>query len=143
MKAKILVFIIFILLISFAIYGYFRATPGAGNQENLPKIEISPASYDFGEIEFGKVVNYNFVVKNSGQETLEIKRIGTSCSCTTAKVSSQAIEPGQSAELMVAYDTAAMGDGPHGRGNQERIIYIKSNDPNNPQVNVTISAYVK
>lgn len=144
MNSKTLFFIIFILgLIAVIFYGYLKATAPAGNSENLPKIEISPASYDFGEIEFGKVVNYSFVVKNSGKAPLEIKRVATSCGCTTAKVSQQTIEPGQSAELLVTYDTAAMGDGPHGKGNQERIIYVKSNDPNSPQADVIISAYVK
>jgi len=144
MSSKILFFILFILgIIGVVAYGYLKATPGAGNQTNTPKIEISPASYDFKEIEFGKIVNYTFKIKNSGSEILEIERVATSCGCTTAKVSERKINPGQEAELLVAYDTAAMGDGPHGKGNQERIIYIKSNDPNNPQINVTISAYVK
>lgn len=130
-------------IIGVVAYGYFKATPPAGNNTILPKIGISPASYDFGEIEFGKVVNYDFVIKNSGQAPLEIKRVATSCGCTTAKVSLQTIEPGQSAELKVTYDTAAMGDGPHGKGNQERIIYIKSNDPKSPQAQVTLSAFVR
>ncbi len=144
MNQKLLFFAIFILgIIGVVAYGYLKATPEAGNQTNMPKIEISPGSYDFKEIEFGKIVNYTFKIKNSGNEILEIKRVATSCGCTTAKVSERKINPGQEAELLVVYDTAAMGDGPHGKGNQERIIYIKSNDPNNPQTNVTISAYVK
>ena len=141
---KILFFAIFILgIIGIIAYGYLKAIPPADNNKIMPKIEISPVSYDFGEVQFGKVVNYNFIVKNSGQTPLEIKRVATSCGCTTAKVSQRIIEPGQSAELLVIYDTAAMGDGPHGKGQQERIIYVKSNDPNSPQTNVTISAYVK
>lgn len=144
MNPKVLFSIIFVLgLIAVIFYGYSRATPPAGDSQNLPKIEISPAFYDFGEVEFGKVVNYNFIIKNSGKTPLEIKRVATSCGCTTAKISQQLIDPGQTAELAVVYDTAAMGDGPHGRGKQERIIYVKSNDPNNPQVNVIVSAYVK
>jgi len=144
MNSKILFSIIFVLgLTGVIFYGYIKATPPADNSQSSPKIEISPASYDFGEVEFGKILNYNFVIENSGQAPLEIKRVATSCGCTTAKTSQKAIEPGQSAELSVVYDTAAMGDGPHGKGQQERIIYVKSNDPNNPQANVTISAFVK
>ena len=144
MGSKFLFFIIFILgIIGVVTYGYMKATPGAGSQANMPKIEISPASYEFGEIEFGKIINYTFKIKNSGNETLEIERIATSCGCTTAEASERKISPGQEVDLLVIYDTAAMGEGPHGKGNQERIIYIKSNDPNNPQINVTISAYVK
>lgn len=144
MNSKVLFSIIFILgLIAVIFYGYQNATPPAGNNQDAPKIEIFPALYDFGEIEFGKIVNYIFKIKNSGNEILEIKRVATSCGCTTAKPSKTKINPGEEAELLVVYDTAAMGDGPHGTGSQERIIYIKSNDPANPQVDVTISAYVK
>ena len=144
MKSKILFSIIFILgLIAVIFYGYLKATPPAVSNENAPKIEISPASYDFGQIDFGKIIDYTFKVKNSGQEVLEIKRIATSCGCTTAKASKTSLNPGEETDLLVIYDTAAMGSGPHGTGNQERIIYIKTNDPNTPQINVSISAYVK
>ncbi len=144
MNSKALFFIIFVLgLAAVVFYGYSKAIPPAGNNQNAPKIEISPASYDFKEVEFGKIVNYTFKIKNSGQEVLEIKRVATSCGCTTAKVLNTSINPGEETDLLVTYDTAAMGSGPHGTGNQERIIYVKSNDPNNPQINATISAYVK
>jgi len=145
MGPKIKFFLILgIVSLGISVYGYFKAIPSPQNQTgNLPKIEITPLSYDFGEIEFGKIVNYNFKIKNSGQEVLEIKRVATSCGCTTANALKTKINPGEETELSVTYDTAAMGDGSHGKGSQERIIYIKSNDPVNPQVEAIISAYVK
>jgi len=146
MNKKILIFsiIIFIGIVGFIIYGYYQATPALIKETiSRPQIDISPESYDFGEIEFGKIVNFTFKVKNSGDEILEIKRIATSCGCTTAKINKDKINPGEEADVLVAYDTAAMGSGPHGKGQQERIIYIKSNDPANPQITTTINAYVK
>ncbi len=68
--------------------------------------------------------------------------MATSCACTSAKVTKEKIAPGKEADLNVTYDTGAMS-GPHGKGSQERIIYIKSNDPINPQAEVTIKAYVR
>ncbi len=68
--------------------------------------------------------------------------MATSCGCTTAKVSKEKINPGEEIELQVSYDTGAMS-GDHARGEQERIIYIKSNDPINPQVEAMIYADVK
>ena len=144
MNSKVLFSILFAAgLIAVIFYGYIKATPPASNAENAPKIEISPASYDAGQVDFGKIVNYTFKIKNSGQSPLEIKRIATSCGCTSAKASKTSLLPGEETDLLVTYDTAAMGSGPHGMGNQERIIYVKTNDPNTPQVNVSISAYVK
>lgn len=144
MKPKIWFFLILgIVILVLGGYGYFKAIPGVeDNSTNLPKIEIAPKSFDFGSIEYGKVVEYIFRVKNTGKEVLEIKKIATSCACTTGKINKEKINPGEEAELQVSYDTGAMS-GPHGRGEQERIIYVKSNDPVNPQVEVMIYANVK
>lgn len=142
MKVKIIFFVILISLILFAGYGYFRATSGVENQtDNLPKIEITPLSFDFGDIQYGQIVKYTFLVKNIGQEILEIKRIGTSCGCTKAEIAQEKIEPGDEAQLLVTYDTGAMS-GTHAKGRQERIIYIKSNDSVNPQIQTIIYANV-
>lgn len=132
-----------LVILGLAGYGYFKSTPGPENQaENRPKIEITPQFFNFGEVEYGQVVEYNFKVKNLGSEILEINRVATSCPCATAKIVKEKIEPGEEVELLVSYDSGAMS-GPHGKGKQERIIYVKSNDPVNPQVEVEIYADVK
>ena len=140
MKSKALLMVF--LILGLAGYGYFQATGGIKNQiQTGPKIEITPESFDFGEIEFGKVVEYTFKVRNTGSEILEIKRVATSCPCARAKILKEKIEPGEDVELLVIYDSGAMGL--HGKGRQERIIYVKSNDPINPQQEVKIYALVK
>lgn len=145
MKPKNKVFFIFgVIILALAIAGYFRATPGAEDQAGAqPGIAITPESFDFGEIDYSRIVESSFRIKNLGKEILEIKRVATSCACTTAEVLKDRIEPGEETELLVSYDTAAMGRSSHGMGKQERIIYVKSNDPLNPQVTVMIYAYVK
>ena len=125
-----------------AVFGYFKAIPEIENQTgDFPKIEITPKIFDFGEINYGNVVSYGFKVKNSGEGVLEIKRVATSCACTTAKIAKEKIEPGEEVELLVTYDSDAMPL--HGSGREERIIYLRSNDPANPQVEVRIYANVR
>lgn len=142
MKLKFF-FIITLVILGLAVYGYFQSIPGVDDQtENRPKIEITPEDFDFGEIQYGEIVQHTFKVKNLGNEVLEIKRVATSCACTTAKIGLEKINPGEEAELLVNYDTGAMS-GAHARGEQERIIYVKSSDPVNPQVEVIIYADVK
>lgn len=137
---KIIIFITIIIIIM--LVGYTKATLPATDLSGQPKIEITPLSFDFGEIEYGKVVESRFKVKNAGTETLEIKRVATSCGCTQAKVDKEKISPGEEAELKVVYDSGAMS-GSHAKGKQERIIYLKSNDPRQPQIEVMIYAEVK
>ena len=122
--------------------GYFKAVP-TSNKDEAPKIEVAPNSFDFGEIEFGKIAEYSFKLKNTGDQNLKISRVATSCACTSAKILQEELAAGQETELRVRYDTAAMGSGSHGKGRQERIIYIKSNDPVTPQIEVIIYAFVK
>ena len=143
LKIKIAL-ILGLIVFGIAGYGYFKSTPGpSGQLGNGPRIEINPQNYDFGETQFGQILEYSFTVTNLGGAPLEIKRVATSCACTKAKIDKQTLNAGEEAQLLVTYDTAAMGEGSHGKGKQERIIYVKTNDPNNPQVDVTIQAYVK
>ncbi len=144
MQPKTIILIVFIIAIVFimAIFGYFKATAGVSQGEEYAQIEITPDTFDFGEIDYGEIGKHTYQVKNLGQADLIIKKVATSCGCTTAEVSKEIIAPGQTAELIVSYDTGAMS-GPHGMGDQERIIYVKTNDPINPQAEVTFTAYVK
>jgi hypothetical protein len=140
-KKFLFVFLIFIISVP-ALYGYFKATSAPKNQGTLPKIEITPRSFDFGTAKYGEVLETTFQIKNLGNQTLEIKRVATSCACTKGRVDKKRLSPGEETELFVTYETGAMS-GPYAKGEQERIVYVKSNDPKNPQVEVIIKAVVK
>lgn len=144
MKSRIIIFSsLTLIVIILAVYGYFRAVPNAENgTESLPKIEIVPTFFDFGLVEYGAVAKHTFKVKNSGTKILEIIKVATSCGCTQAKIAKTSIEPGEEADLNVEYNTGLMS-GSHAQGAQERIIYVKSNDPVKPQVEAIIMAIVK
>lgn len=143
MKKGIVTISILVVIIVLAIYGYFNAIPAPDDQAGSnPQINITPEFFDFGEIQYGDEVTHTFKIKNSGDEVLEIIKVATSCGCTSAEVSRKKINPGEYTDLLVTYDTGAMS-GPHGMGDQERIIYTKSNDPVNPLAEVMIKAYVK
>ena len=134
------IFLFGIILLVFVAFGYSQTVDQGDRGDEGPKIVIEPKSWDFGEVQRPAMVDQEFTVKNIGQETLEIRRVSTSCSCTTAKIDKEKIEPSETANLLVVYDSGAMK---HETGKIERIIYIKSNDPINPQLEVTIYASVK
>jgi len=143
-KTIIIAVIIILAIFGLATVGYFKAVPGVEYQtDSRPQIEITPKVFDFGEIEYGKIAEHTFKIKNLGGEVLEIKRVATSCACTSAEVGKKILGLDEETDLNVTYDTGLMGDSPHAKGDQERIIYVKSSDPVNPQVEVTIHAYVK
>ncbi len=144
MSSKIYFSIFLVLVvIGLAVFGYFNATPGIDDLlENYPEIEISPTDFDFGEIIYNDIVSHTFIIKNNGNEVLEIKRVSTSCACTSAEIDKERLAPGEETELLVTYNTGAMS-GERAKGQQERIIYIKNNDPLHPQVEAMIYADVK
>lgn len=143
-RRNIIIVLIIIAVLGLGVVGYFRAVPGLKNQtDNRPQIEVAPLSFDFGEIEYGTIAKHSFNIKNSGKQNLEIKKVATSCACTSAAVGKKILQPNKETNLDVTYNTGLMGDSPHAKGEQERIIYIKTNDPINPQVEVIIHAYVR
>lgn len=142
-KFKYTLIIFVIIFIVFAVFGYLKSVPGVEDSgEQYSVIEVVPDFFDFGEIQYGEIVNYTFVVKNSGNDVLEIRRLSTSCACTSAEIEKEILNPGEETNLFVTYDTGLM-TGDHAKGNQERIIYIKNNSPVDPQIEITIKAYVR
>ncbi len=109
------------------------------NEENSakgPQLTFEETSHDFGKVKEGKILNYTFKFVNKGKSTLEIKDVRTSCGCTAALVSSKKIEPGNEGTLRVELDTSNRS------GKMTRNITITSNDPDEPNKTLTVSAEV-
>lgn len=121
-----------ILLAFLGGYGYLRS-----GQTDPAHIEITPASHDFGAIPSRKVET-DFRVRNVGGSMLEILSVSTSCGCTTAEISSKALATGQTAQLHVTFDPTLMGE----QGEILRMIYVKSNDPTQPETEIELRGNV-
>ncbi len=135
-SSSIILIFIAVVIVAATAYGY-QTTDNPGIKGH-PEIRVTPTSHDFGEIP-KEAVNYTFTVENTGIGPLEIKKVSTSCACTTAKIDSERIEQGQSASMLVTFDPNAMEKIEE---NVFRIVYIKSNDPEQPEVEIEIRAKV-
>lgn len=101
-----------------------------------PKITIDNPFYDFGVIpQYGGIVTKEFTVRNSGTKNLEIGNLTTSCSCTSATISSSSIAPGGSATLTVVFDPDFHEEP---LDVFKRTVFIPSNDPTTPEAEVVI-----
>jgi hypothetical protein len=103
-----------------------------------PRVAVSPASYDFGQVGADPVTTV-FTVGNEGGGSLQVESVSTSCGCTTAQISAQTIRAGESAKLTVTFDPQAH-DG--AVGHFVRFVYLRTNDQATPEVQVQISAEV-
>lgn len=107
----------------------------------IPEIAITPSSYDFGRVKYGEVAAYVFEIKNIGTAPLEISEITTSCSCTQAFLENRVIAPGGSENMKVTFNPAVHKDDTD-LGKVKRTVYLKTNDPRNPEPFISISADV-
>lgn len=115
-----------------------------------PQLNIGVNNHDWGEIDIqAGPVTHSFNIQNTGSNVLRLYDIKTSCMCTTAQLKTKAksskkfgmhekvpglfeIKPGETAQLVVEFDPAFHG--PDAVGPITRAVYLKTNDPNNPEI---------
>lgn len=136
--------VVVVILIGGIVYSYQQASESEKEiveTEFGPHVVIDPATHDFGRVKFGDVPEYTFVVKNSGDQTLEIKSVSTSCACTKAEIGNTSIAPGEQVNLVVSFDPAVHGDDTD-MGGLTRTIYLSTNDSHQTEIEAKIYAEV-
>lgn len=108
-------------------------SPSTGGKS--PKIEVPRLNYDFGETFPLPNYAYSFTVRNRGNGDLLINEVKPSCGCTAAKYD-KVIAPGSEGKIELVVDGAKVS------GTWSKMAEVKSNDPNNPQVTLSISAKI-
>ncbi len=78
-------------------------------QEKTAKIEFKSDTVDYGEIEKGSDGVRVFEFTNTGDAPLVISKVSSSCGCTIPKKPEAPIQPGQTGEIQVKYDTNRVG----------------------------------
>lgn len=96
--------------------------------EGAPRVEFENISYDFGQINEGQVVEYEFIFKNSGNNDLLIHKIKPSCGCTTIEPNEKVLKPGKTSSLKASFKTSGFS------GRQSKSITVITNDPKMPVV---------
>lgn len=121
---------VFFMVIALTVMTAFQVHAAA------PKISVTPEVHDFGMIESGDKVTVKFAVTNEGDAELVIKDINTSCGCTAVITSAKNIAPGGRAEVEAIFDSAGH------TGKVSKTVTIVSNDPQQPQKDLTITGTV-
>lgn len=92
-----------------------------------PKLEITPDSWDFGKATEAENLKHNFKIKNSGDDTLEIKHLTTSCVCLKVSIPFYKLYPKEAMYLTVSIDVKQLKT----QGKIKEDVFIESNDPQN------------
>jgi hypothetical protein len=135
-KRILLLLVAVALLVVGAGVGYdrFRAAPS-----EPPRIAVTPAEFDFGEIGPKLAVSHVFTVTNTGGAPLDISGVSTSCGCTTAAIETTQLQPGESTALTVIFDPQAHNGA---TGRFLRLVYLRSNDPQTPEAQMKLQVTV-
>lgn len=105
--------------------------------KNAPKIEFEERNYNFGKVPKGqKQIEKEFVFKNTGNSDLKIRKIRTTCGCTTASPEKTVLKPGESSSFKAVFTPGSR------RGVQRKSIYVITNDPQNSNVRLMISGEI-
>lgn len=105
-----------------------------------PQIAAETTNIDLGDVPNGEVITRQIAIRNDGEATLNVQSLSTSCGCTTATLDAMQIEPGQSANLHITFDSGAHG--PDLTGPLLRHVYVNSDDPTQPELIVELAANI-
>ena len=104
---------------------------------NAPKMSFENTSYNFGNIKQGQKVDYEFKFKNEGKSVLKIRKISTSCGCTTIDPKDKDIKPGETSSLKAIFNST------NKTGAQNKSITVITNDPKNSKIMLWLKGNVE
>lgn len=102
-----------------------------------PKLTVDREKIDLGILYNGAVKGADIKLTNTGNDTLKILGVQSSCGCTTVKHPKSALAPGESDIIRVEFNSTGF------YGPATKLVNITSNDPNRTYVTVTLNAEVR
>ena len=105
--------------------------------EAVPKLEVSDKVWDFGTVWAGEKVSKTVTLRNTGNATLNITKVKSSCGCTATKHTKKELAPGETEEIVISYNT---------KKKTERVrqtVRISTNDPAQPIATIEVRGTVK
>jgi len=108
MKKFAVIIVIFLLTGGFSCFAQDSGSPAMASGD-VTKVTWETNEHDFGIIEQGTPVSYDFTFTNSGSEPLIITNVKASCGCTATNYPKDPIQPGELASITATYNAKAKG----------------------------------
>lgn len=107
------------------------------SQQNLEgRIEFQEKSYDFGAVAEGQVIEKEFKFKNTGNSDLKILRVASTCGCTAAASTTDAIAASGEGSVKVSFDSDGFS------GKVSKIVRVYTTDGQNPEITLRLEGIV-
>ena len=101
-----------------------------------PKIIFEQPTHDFGSVAPGSANPCKFKFANKGEGVLKISDVTKTCGCTVFTLDKKEYAPGEDGVIDAMYNADK------GSGIRTRHLYVMSNDPVNPRIELTIKATI-
>lgn len=119
-----------------------------------PKLEISEKNFSMGNMKVAETKTQEIIIKNIGNRPLNMSNFSTSCNCTYGQLFigndqspkftmgksswSKELAPDGIVKLSITYKPSIMPV----EGEVSRVVYFKTNDPENSNVEIRFNAFV-
>ncbi len=105
-------------------------------KQNAPKISFDTETFNYGQVQSGQMVEFEFIFRNTGKDPLRILKTKPSCGCTGSETEMTLLKKGQSSKIKGRFDTRGRS------GQQHHNITVHTNDPERPVVVLYIQGEV-
>lgn len=105
---KKLIMSVAVLVAIAATYAQMSAKAASDNP-NKASFAWESTTHDFGKVEKGKPINFEYNFTNSGDIPLIISNVKASCGCTVTDYTTEAIKPGESGMVKATYNASKVG----------------------------------
>lgn len=86
--------------------------------------EVDQAKFDFGKVAAGSETSHTFVLRNTGRDTINIRKLISSCACTAVVLSKKQIAPKKETRIEIVLRTA----GYLGKLNKKCFVLFEQED---------------
>jgi len=102
-----------------------------------PRAVVIEPEYNFGIMDPLQEASHAFAIRNDGAGPLELRLGSTTCKCTLSKISQRVIQPGESGEVVLTWNS--------GRKHPyyDHGATILTNDPTRPQLQLRVRGVVR
>lgn len=117
--------------------GVYRENPFPLKSEGpKPKVSVPEADFKFETMSLGSDQSHEFIFKNEGQGPLKLAKGPLMCKCTMPEVPDLEIKPGESLAIKLTWKPVEPAEVFY------KTAVIWTNDPENPQVTLSITGKV-
>lgn len=165
-KSNIILITVISVVFLILTYGAYVISGGGKNPEqivnytngdqNKPHVVVKQATGNLGTMRVADRKSFDFTISNTGTEPLQLYNMTSSCSCTAGQVIANdsesaeygmhaqsdyitAIKPGGKGVVRVIYRPFIMPL----YGKVEREVFVSTNDPKQPKLTFTVTAFVQ